>query len=403
VKREGCAAVKIDAERALVIGGFDGSNSLNTTEILNYGTGCFAPGPKMRVARWGCAAVKVNDKQIIVIGGRVGNESLNSTEILDIDTLMFRAGPKLAARRHGCAAVMLSSQRLLVIGGSAGREFLNTTEELQHDCRLPLPHFKPSSKSGPTFAEGPRLISKRSFCSATLVRDGQLLVAGGDDGTKRLHSTEVFKVLNGIGFEPGPDLDGPRVSMTAVLVPTFPPRAHPACGSTHVTKLGSLNMSSRGSPSSKLDAIMGSAGRLGKVRESTHSERSESLDDSFGIFDLLAETTSHAALKSPNLPVFSADVSGQPSMPSQFAGSGPFVLSPEADMGSEQHGGQSKPVSKANRLSIFTPQTCRLSIFQESQLESNKYEDLLQHSVSKEANALAVGTSRDSDIAELLL
>jgi len=170
----------------------------------------FMPGPKMNSARWGCAAVKIDGNRILVIGGRVGNWSLQTTEVLDCATMTFSPGPRLGTRRQGCAAVSLSNRRVLVIGGREGASVFFTTEELDLDTM----RFKP----------GPRLQVKRTFCAAVALDAGRsvLVLGGADSSNTILDSTELLREGKS-GFENGPDLLVPRSCLVAALAPAIPP------------------------------------------------------------------------------------------------------------------------------------------------------------------------------------
>jgi hypothetical protein len=278
---------------------------------------------------------------------------------------------------------MLSSQKLLVIGGlgvqdrqdrqdrraseeqdqvnenpkqkqrraSECLEYLKTTEELEYDCRVPLPPFKNRRKgtlSTLGFKPGPELRERRAFCTATLVKDGQLLVSGGEDATKQLSTTEVLDVALWV-FWPGPTLNEPLASMTAVLAPSFPPVAQ---SPTSLPREGGANRSMRiatlGSgfniPSpSKLGATVGG------VQESI------ARNDSFGIANLIAEYGSDEEL-------IIGDELIMETPPT-------FILSPEESL-QKSNGFQAdsnainRKKAPASRLTIFSPQTQRSSIFE---------------------------------------
>lgn len=79
----------------MVVGGHDGNEYLNTTEVLNLSTMSFTPGPSMQSKRGGCAIVPLDSQRFLVIGGRVGSETLATTEVLDLDEMRFHPGPTM--------------------------------------------------------------------------------------------------------------------------------------------------------------------------------------------------------------------------------------------------------------------------------------------------------------------
>jgi hypothetical protein len=171
-KRDGCAAVALDARRVLVAGGRDkNGHSHRTTEILDVATMTFAPGPEMLSGRYGCSAVALeNPRRALIVGGRSSTVGLNTTEVLDLDTMTFSRGPTMRAARLGCTAVPLggdSRRRCLVIGGSdKGGIQVNTTEVLDLETM--------------EFTDGPAMLAEREGCAAVADDAGdRVLVLGG--------------------------------------------------------------------------------------------------------------------------------------------------------------------------------------------------------------------------------
>jgi len=156
-RRNACAASLIDTHRLLVIGGSDGGSDLDTTELLDVTTMTFSAGPRMSTRRNFCATALLQPAggkgTLLVLGGSDGSNSLDSTEVLDVSKLTFSPGPGMNAWRSGCSATPLSSDQLLVVGGFDGSNHLDSTELLD---------LKEMS-----FSDGPRLSTWRSGCAAT--------------------------------------------------------------------------------------------------------------------------------------------------------------------------------------------------------------------------------------------
>ncbi|KAJ1451356.1 hypothetical protein M885DRAFT_570081 [Pelagophyceae sp. CCMP2097] len=189
--RFGCAAVQIDGNRVLVVGGADyDDKALNTTEIFHLSTLTFAPGPDMQTARFGCAAVALDARRVLVVGGHDDASELSSTEILSLDTMAFAPGPAMTTPRNGCAAVALDEHRILVAGGESDSGLLNTTEIFDVQTMA--------------FAAGPSMSSARLGCAAVSVDAQHVLIIGGDDSSLTgLATTELLDVAM-LEFEPGP-------------------------------------------------------------------------------------------------------------------------------------------------------------------------------------------------------
>lgn len=67
--RAACAGVKIDLQRALLLGGFDGAERIASTEILDIKAMSFSPGPSLKQARSGCGAILVGESVLLIVGG----------------------------------------------------------------------------------------------------------------------------------------------------------------------------------------------------------------------------------------------------------------------------------------------------------------------------------------------
>jgi hypothetical protein len=204
-KRQGCAAVLLDADRVLVVGGYAGGQYLNTTEILHLSTRTVTPGPTMQTARGWRTAVALDAHRILVVGGVDGRDILSSTEILSLDTMAFAPGPAMATARGGCAAVALDEHRVMVAGGHSGLERLDTTEVL--DVRTMA------------FAPGPSMGSARQHCVAVAVDAQHVLVLGGQDSTGMLATTELLDVA-ALEFSPGPAMQARRFGSAAARLDT---------------------------------------------------------------------------------------------------------------------------------------------------------------------------------------
>jgi hypothetical protein len=210
--RQGCAAVRLDARRVLVVGGRDDKSPLNTTEILDLETMRFSAGPRMRSKRVYCTAVALDARRVLVAGGldEIGY-SHSTTEILDVATMTFAPGPEMLSERCGCSAVALENpRRALIVGGrGSGMLSVNTTEVLDLDTMK--------------FSPGPTMRTARYGCAAVPLGGGNsrrrcCLVIGGVDDEKytlALSTTEVLD-LETMKFTDGPAMLTERAEFAAV-------------------------------------------------------------------------------------------------------------------------------------------------------------------------------------------
>jgi hypothetical protein len=212
--RQGCAAVRLDARRVLVVGGTDEYNSyarsLNTTEVLDLETMRFSAGPTMLSKRYECSAVALDARRILVVGGCDESVStLKTTEILDVATMTFAPGPDMLSARYGCSAVALleNPRRALIVGGCDGTGSLNTTEVLDLDTMA--------------FSHGPTMRTARWGCAAVLLGGGDsrrrclVVIGGSDDDDLEVNTTEVLD-LETMEFTEGPVMLAEREGCAAV-------------------------------------------------------------------------------------------------------------------------------------------------------------------------------------------
>ncbi len=108
----------------------------------------------------------------------------------------------LAVERRGHTATRLPDGRVLIAGGENGSGVLNSTEI-----------FDPAAG---TFSLGGNLNSPRVDHSATKLADGRVLIAGGRGDTGSLNSTEIFDPTTG-AFASGPAMSVARAGHSATL------------------------------------------------------------------------------------------------------------------------------------------------------------------------------------------
>src|SRR5579875_1531069 len=121
-----------------LITGAAGANAavLDTTEIYDVHSGRFFPGPDMMSRRDLHRAVGLPNGEVLLVGGvdailvpfiaLSGSSApwiLNSNELFDPQAGLFRAAGKMAVARDNCSATMLHDGTVLIAGGGvAGAE-----------------------------------------------------------------------------------------------------------------------------------------------------------------------------------------------------------------------------------------------------------------------------------------
>jgi hypothetical protein len=181
------------AGRILLAGGFNTAyGPLTSTELYDPVASKFAVGPRMNAARFGHTATVIasgpNAGKILLAGGFDGTDSLSSTEIFDPAAGKIAVGPALnAARRFHTATVIASGPdagKILLAGGLNDKGPLASTEI-----------YDPAADK---FAIGPDMNVARDHHTATAIASGpnigKILIAGGDDiiNDTKLSSTELY-------------------------------------------------------------------------------------------------------------------------------------------------------------------------------------------------------------------
>jgi hypothetical protein len=170
-------ATLLDDGRVLVTGGIDVSLStyavdrvLAAAELYDPGTNVWLPATSMRSRRMDHTATRLADGRVLVAGG-LGSELNDRAEMYDPRADRWSDAGALPARTAHHAATLLPSRRVLLTGGIGapgdsvtGPRALATTQV-----------FDPTSD---VWSLGAGMASPRFGHSATLLRNGSVLVAG---------------------------------------------------------------------------------------------------------------------------------------------------------------------------------------------------------------------------------
>jgi hypothetical protein len=164
----------------------------------------------MNLERGGHCAVLLKSGKVLVVGGYASSELVSDMELYDPETDSWEMLPDFWQGNSGHTATLLSSGRVLLVGGNS-YSYINPG--LLTTC-----YIYPWELSGTT--QPPPIKHARRSHTATLLPNGQVMVAGGD-GLDHVSKTSVEiydPVLN--QWTDGPPLLVARAGHTATLLPS---------------------------------------------------------------------------------------------------------------------------------------------------------------------------------------
>lgn len=172
--------------RVLVAGGSFLSSGVRiaraSAEIFDPGMGIWSFAASMSAAREMHTATRIGDGRVLVAGGvnaSVSSASIGSAEIYSPMSNSWASTGSLNTPRAGHTATLLSNGQVLIAGGTSGSGSLQSAEL-----------YNPA---GGTFSPTGSMQTARSNHTATLLPDGRVLVAGGVDASgMALKNAEIY-------------------------------------------------------------------------------------------------------------------------------------------------------------------------------------------------------------------
>ncbi|MEA2680077.1 MAG: hypothetical protein QOK03_1799 [Candidatus Binataceae bacterium] len=213
--REAATATLLRNGKVLIAGGSDGSISLSCTELYDPTTNTFAKStPLMNVARDNATATLLRDGRVLIAGGGGVSASLSSAELYDPATNTFAPSastPVMNIARAAATATVLRNGKVLIAGGygNSSPYFLDSTEV-----------YDPATNTFAPSASTPVMNTARYFATATLLSKGKVLIAGGINGGTSLRSTELYNWATNTftASTSTPVMNSPRQYATATLM-----------------------------------------------------------------------------------------------------------------------------------------------------------------------------------------
>ncbi len=207
-------AILLGNGKVLIAGGYscDSSGncaSLNSAEIYDPVAGTFSNAGTMTVDRYAHTMTLLNNGKVLIAGGESCTSSttcsaLQTAEIYDPASGTFSASGSLNAARFNAAAVALTSGQVLIAGGFDGTNFPANAEL-----------FDPIAG---TFTATVALNTPRASATATLLDNGSVVIAGGSTCSSTNCPTATAELYASGAFSTISNLTVSRVDQTATLL-----------------------------------------------------------------------------------------------------------------------------------------------------------------------------------------
>lgn len=210
--RGGFTATLLRDGRVLVVGGASNGRVLASAEIYEPRTRRSTPAARLRAARSAHTATLLPDGRVLVVGGTDGRRVLASAEVWNPRTRAWSAAGRLREARHKHAAAAVRGG-VLIVGGSDERDFRGryasaelydlrlrrfVVVQAMTEARFKITDAVVAVPGGAIVGGGGRTVevfdvsSRRfgaigtvgtalSFVTATRLRNGDVLLAGGYD------------------------------------------------------------------------------------------------------------------------------------------------------------------------------------------------------------------------------
>ncbi len=169
IHRQNHTATLLNNGTVLIVGGQNEDGPVATVELYDPATNSFSQPTTLNIARYGHTATLLNDGRVLIAGGYDSTgAALSSVEIFDAtgeDVTLLTSS--LTTPRANHTATLLNNGQVLIAGGSDGTEVLNSTDI-----------YDPSTNA---ISPGLNMVSERQNHAATLLNNGEVLIIAGSE------------------------------------------------------------------------------------------------------------------------------------------------------------------------------------------------------------------------------
>ena len=212
VARFGASATLLRSGRVLVAAGQAGLSVTGECELYDPVTGTWTPTGSLNIARQSHTATLLSDGRVLVVGGTDSGTNFNvtsSAEIYDPGSGQWSVAASMAQARFSHTATLLPGGDVLVVGGMIfpGRPTSLATAE----------DYDPRTDTWTSVASLPSAAAIGNH-TATLLPNGEILIAGGQNGNVAHDAAYLYDPLRRAFIQTG-SMGSPRGVATATLLP----------------------------------------------------------------------------------------------------------------------------------------------------------------------------------------
>ncbi|MCP5499899.1 MAG: hypothetical protein H7A25_08355 [Leptospiraceae bacterium] len=195
-------AILLDNGNLIVFGGKNDSEILRSVEIYNQVLEAFDSLGDMNFSRYNHTATLLKDGKVLITGGNT-----ETAELFDLSSNVFTLTDSMSTKRCNHTATLLKDGKVLIAGGddcSYSAIKLNTAEIYDPQTGL--------------FTHVSDMKVVRSDHTASLLKDGRVLIVGGTRYYDNEKTTEIYDPQTGT-FTPGPPTINKHANHTADMLP----------------------------------------------------------------------------------------------------------------------------------------------------------------------------------------